>query len=187
MSHVTCHLSLMITATATNPPLLTLPLSTVGWFTVGCLQKTEKVEKPKIHQNKKKQQLNLCHRRPKLAIRSSTRTFFDLRNWVYCNGTHRQTDRHATLWPTRPRGPSWWKYMNEFFAQKANNYVSTQILLFVHASYVVRPCKFRCVSMKISGKDQKNCFLMSNPILKKYLCSWHLAEYILNLIQPMLV
>ena len=33
MSHVTCHLSPIPTATAMSLPLLTPPLCTVGWFT----------------------------------------------------------------------------------------------------------------------------------------------------------
>ena len=42
---------------------------------------------------------------PILAIRPSTRSFFNLRKWVFCDGPHRQTNTQtniATLWLNRP-------------------------------------------------------------------------------------
>ena len=76
-------------------PLLTHPVSTVGWLTVGWLRKPEKVEKceKKI---KTKKKLKLCHRSPILAICPSTRSLHDLWKRVFRDGTNTQTDM-ATL------------------------------------------------------------------------------------------
>ena len=34
----------------------------------------------------------LCHHRPKLGTGSLTRTFYDFRKWVFCDGPHKHTD-----------------------------------------------------------------------------------------------
>ena len=68
VSCVTCQLSRTITATATEPPFLIPPLSTVGRCTVGWL-KNPKMRKTFL----------------KLFLTSG-------RKWVFCDGTHRQTD-----------------------------------------------------------------------------------------------
>ena len=51
----------------------------------------------------------LCHHRPILGIRSLTRGLHDLQKWVFCDDSDIQAVM-ATLWLTRPRGPSQWKY-----------------------------------------------------------------------------
>ena len=48
----------------------------------------------KNHLNKT-QKLELCHFMPKFAICPLTRSFFNLRKWVFRNGTHIQTDRQT--------------------------------------------------------------------------------------------
>ena len=57
---------------------------------------TQKVEKhKKSSKQKRKNKKKMCHCRPKLAILSSTRSFFDLRKWVFHYGKDRHTDRHG--------------------------------------------------------------------------------------------
>ena len=62
-------------------------------------------------QNRRKEDKKIdC--RPILPIRPSTRSLQDTWKWVFRNGANRQTNM-ATLWLTRPRGPSQWKTFEE--------------------------------------------------------------------------
>ena len=47
VSHVKCHMSLIITATVKDPPILSPPLFTVGWSTEGWIKKPKKIENEK--------------------------------------------------------------------------------------------------------------------------------------------
>ena len=61
----------------------------------------------------------LCHPRPILGTRSSTRGLHDLRKWVFRDGTDRHTHTTtdmATLWPTRPSGAELVKKITKFEA-----------------------------------------------------------------------
>ena len=92
------------TATSTDLPQLTPPLSTVGWSKTARFTnlggKTQRILFLKIgssHANIKKKSL--------------TRSLQHTRKWVFCNGANRQTNKqtdNATLWLNRSRGPIQW-------------------------------------------------------------------------------
>ena len=116
MSRVTCHLSLTITATATDPPLLTPPLSTVGWSTVGWLRKPKKSwKKQKNINNQRKERKKIKEKiivslQGKISDTPSDQNFFwppeegvlDFTDWQ----TNKRTDK-ADSGPNRTRG---WNY-----------------------------------------------------------------------------
>ena len=94
MSRVICHLSQMIIATVTDPPLLTPPMSTVGWSTDWWLQKPDKVKKMREKKSLKSHIFfKIWDCMSKLAICPLARGLHDLRKWVFCDGAYRQTDR----------------------------------------------------------------------------------------------
>ena len=69
----------------------------------------------------------LCQRRLILGIQSPTRSLHT-QQWVFCNGTDRQTDM-ATLWPNRPRGPIQWKCVKVMFLCLTRNNTSKSLSL----------------------------------------------------------
>ena len=75
------------TATATDLPLLTPPLSTVGWSKTAHFNKLgEKRDSPFFWK--------LCHHRQILGICSLTRGLHVTRKWVFCDITNIHTDGH---------------------------------------------------------------------------------------------
>ena len=90
------------TARATYFPLLTPPLSTVGW------SKTARLNNLGGGEMKFPFLWKLCHHRPTLWICSLTRGLHDTWKWVFRDITNTQTDI-VTLWLTWPRGQSQWK------------------------------------------------------------------------------
>ena len=58
-------------------------------------QQIEKQKKKKIMEMERCKKGKVCHHRPKLALCSLSRTFFNLRKCVSCDGTDTQTDTHT--------------------------------------------------------------------------------------------
>ena len=128
ISHITCHMSqvtfhLSIMPTATHLPLMTPPSSTVDSFQI--YKKKKKLSWTKnvvtivlnfepIMQFWHPSRLRILRTiqihyilwrkvlKPITLVIINNYNFYDRKN------TNKHTDM-ATLWPTQPRGPSWWK------------------------------------------------------------------------------
>ena len=94
VSPVTCHLSLTLTATATEPPPANCPIMHIRLV---CQNppKTKLIQNAKNHQNNKN--LKISWGMPILAIRSSTRSLQSSGKQVVCDGMDTQTDDTRTL------------------------------------------------------------------------------------------
>ena len=95
MSPFTCQLSLMPTSTATDPPLLALPLCKIGWLRPKnqktCL--TQKFIEMANYQN-----LQRCPNLSGTIFNQKSPVHQDTAFLNVFRQTHRQTDRHCQLW-----------------------------------------------------------------------------------------
>ena len=83
-------------------------------------QKNIKIKKiKKIMETERRKKQKVCHHRPKLAICSLSRTFFNLRKCVSCDGTDTQTDIYTDAHGNSMTNP----------AQRAESVKSTGLVL----------------------------------------------------------
>ena len=93
-------------ATATDNPLLTLPLSIVSWCAVGWLWKPKKLKNLKNYYPEKEEKI--VSQYSKIRDTLFDQHFFWPPKFFFCNGANGQTEM-LTLWLTRPIVPSCWK------------------------------------------------------------------------------
>ena len=136
-------------------PMLTPPLPTVGWSKTARFLQSWRKKFPRFFCWK------LCHPRPILGIRSSTRSLHNLQKFLisrWRRQTNKQTDM-ATLWLDRPRGLIQWKVFSD-------NYFFICTLSSVFYSAV------SCAQTAISSDPQQSaiCNRFQREVLK--LISW---------------